>query len=146
MIHTTTILTRADGFGREIENPVEHLADGDDAELSDLRWGPNVSSQTVFHLHGTLPLFDSGIEVVKEQHSDEGYLLENIGTTLDAGEYPIFVAAGYGKQKLEQIRHNRYLSHCFDHLSRLDGSLVSHPAPVLASSVADLAPKKQMNP
>ncbi|EDX5007510.1 DUF4917 family protein, partial [Salmonella enterica subsp. houtenae] len=38
---------------------------------------------------------------------------------------PIFVTAGNGDEKLSHIRHNRYLSHCFDKLSSVDGSLIT---------------------
>lgn len=113
-----------DGFGRDIENPVE-ASNGEDAEWSELRWGRNQKDQNIHYLHGALPLFDTGAEVIKEQYNEEGFLLENISARLSNGDYPIFVTAGNGDQKLEHIRHNRYLSHCYDCLSKLDGSLIS---------------------
>lgn len=113
-----------DGFGREIENPVE-ASEGETPEWSELRWGINDANQNIFYLHGALQLFDTGTEIIKEQYDEEGYLLENISKRLDAGEYPIFVTAGTGKEKLAHIRHNRYLSHCYDRLTEVDGSLVS---------------------
>jgi hypothetical protein len=115
-----------DGFGKELLNPVE-VQQGTEAEAwSELTWGPNKSGQNIFYTHGALPLFDTGAEVVKEQYREaEGYLLENIGARLGAGEYPIFVAAGSAAEKLAQIRHNRYLSHCYDQLCELDGSVVT---------------------
>lgn len=114
-----------DGFGRELLNPVEVQEKTQPEDWSDLRWGLNRQGQNIFYLHGSLPLFDTGPEVIKEQYSEEGYLLENIGTRLDAGEYPIFVTAGNGTEKLAQIRHNRYLSDCYDHLCELNGSVVT---------------------
>ena len=114
-----------DGFGREMDSPLDEIDDPDSDELSDLRWGPSVSSQRVFHLHGTLPLFDTGTEVIKEQYTDEGYLLENVNKRIAKGQYPIFVAAGNAAQKLAQIRSSRYLAHCYDRLSQMDGSLVT---------------------
>ena len=113
-----------DGFGKELENPVE-VAEGKEPEWSELLWGPNQSKQNVHYLHGALHLFDTGSEVVKEQYDWNGYLLQNIAARLDQGEYPIFVTAGNGDEKLEHIRHNRYLSHCYDSLSAVDGSLVT---------------------
>ncbi|MEW6765239.1 MAG: DUF4917 family protein [Pseudomonadota bacterium] len=113
-----------DGFGRELENPVE-AAEGGDQEWSDLIWGPNKSDQNIHYLHGALHLFDSGTDVVKEQYDRNGYLLDNINSRLDQGSYPIFVTAGNGDEKLEHIRHNRYLSHCYDRLCEVDGSLVT---------------------
>lgn len=113
-----------DGFGREIENPIE-ASKGEDPEWSELRWGINMAKQNVFYLHGALPLFDTGVEIIKEQYNEEGYLLQNISKRLDAGEYPIFVTAGDGDEKLAHIRHNRYLSHCYDNFTKMDGSLVT---------------------
>lgn len=66
-----------------------------------------------------------GSEIIKEQYTEEGYLLQNVGARLDKGEYPIFVTAGNGDEKLTLIRHNRYLSNCYDKLCEIDGSLVS---------------------
>ena len=113
-----------DGFGRELENPVE-AAEGEEQEWSELIWGPNKSNQNIHYLHGALHLFDSGADVVKEQYDWNGYLLENISARLDEGSYPIFVTAGNGEEKLEHIRHNRYLSYCYDRLCEVDGSLVT---------------------
>lgn len=114
-----------DGFGRELDSPLDTIDDPDSDDWSELRWGPNVSTQKVFHLHGTLPLFDTGTEVIKEQYSDEGYLLENVNKRIGQGQYPIFVAAGSSAQKLAQIRSNRYLANCYDRLSNVEGSLVT---------------------
>ncbi len=113
-----------DGFGRELENPVE-ASEGEDQEWSELLWGPNQADQNIHYLHGALHLFDSGADVIKEQYDGNGYLLNNISARLDAGSYPIFVTAGNGEEKLENIRHNRYLTYCYDRLSMVDGSLVT---------------------
>jgi hypothetical protein len=85
-----------DGFGRELLNPIEAARGEEAQDWSELRWGPNKSRQNIHYLHGALPLFDAGTEIVKEQYTEEGYLLENVGLRLDSGEYPIFVTAGNG--------------------------------------------------
>lgn len=113
-----------DGFGRELENPLE-VQRGEDEQWSDLIWGPNQSKQNIHYLHGALHLFDAGSEIIKEQYDWTGYLLDHITNRLDEGSYPIFVTAGNGKEKLEHIRHNRYLSYCYDRLSNTEGSLVT---------------------
>ena len=113
-----------DGFGRELLNPVE-AGKGDEANWSDLLWGPNRGKQNIFYSHGSLPLFDIGTDILKEEYSEQGYLLENIARRLNENEYPIFVTAGNGADKLEQIRHNPYLSDCYDNLCLLDGSVVT---------------------
>lgn len=113
-----------DGFGRELKNPVE-ASNGEDQDWSELRWGPNQNEQNIHYLHGALHLFDTGVEIIKEQYDGSGYLLENIRGRMTNGHYPIFVTAGNGDEKLAHIRHNRYLSECYDNLSRVDGSIVT---------------------
>ena len=114
-----------DGFGRDIENSTDHYIPSEEVELSELRWGRNHKKQTIFYLHGALPLFDTGIEVVKEEYDGE-YLLEKIKNRINSKEYPIFVTAGTSKDKLTHIMHNRYLSFCYDELCKINGSLVTY--------------------
>lgn len=113
-----------DGFGREIEN-MDDVLRGEPPEYSNLVWGPNVDKQNVHYLHGALHIFDSGIDIEKEQYDQSNFLIKKIKKRLDRGSYPIFVTAGNGDEKLSHIRHNRYLSYCFDILSSLDGSLIT---------------------
>lgn len=115
-----------DGFGREIENPLE---DGEfipdyEPEYSELRWGKYKDSQSVFYLHGALPLFDAGVDIIKEEY-DGNYLLDNIKARMEKKEYPIFVTAGNATEKLTHIVHNRYLSFCYDALSSITGTLIT---------------------
>lgn len=112
-----------DGFGREAEETEEWI-EPDDREWSELRWGKNSYTQSIFYVHGALHLFDTGIDVVKEEYTNEHVLLENVKARMERKEYPIFVTAGNGEEKLSHIRHNRYLSHCYDMLSTIKGSLV----------------------
>ena len=114
-----------DGFGRELLNPVEVESKAEEADWSVLRWGPNRARQNIFYVHGSLPLFDTGTDVEKEQYDQAGYLLENISARINADDYPVFVTAGTGEEKLAQIRANPYLADCYDHLSRVDGSIVT---------------------
>lgn len=113
-----------DGFGRELENE-EEVKRGEEPQFSELIWGPNAAGQRVYYLHGALPLFDDGIDVIKEQYNESGLILENIQTRIDKGQYPVFVTAGNGKDKLSHIAHNKYLSDCYEHLSSASGSIVS---------------------
>lgn len=55
---------------------------------------------------------------------EEDYLLTNIKKRIDKKEYPVFVTAGDGKQKLAHILHNQYLDYCYKSLSNITGSLV----------------------
>ncbi|MDH5573457.1 MAG: DUF4917 family protein, partial [Gammaproteobacteria bacterium] len=113
-----------DGFGRDAENFEPGMAK-EDIEWSELRWGRNKENQNVFYIHGALPFFDAGSEVIKEEYDHNSYLLKKISERMEQGEYPIFVTAGNGDEKLTHIMHNHYLSYCFDNLSEITGSLVT---------------------
>lgn len=114
-----------DGCGRELLNDTGEYMKPEDKIWSDLIWGKHRSKQNVFYLHGALPFFDNGVEVVKEEYTIYNYLLENISTRMEKGEYPIFVTAGDGQQKLKHITHNQYLTNCYDTFSQSEGSLVT---------------------
>ncbi|PCI52523.1 MAG: DUF4917 domain-containing protein [Alphaproteobacteria bacterium] len=118
------VVDHCDGFGRELENPGEFLP-ADQQIWSDLLWGVNREKQNVFYVHGALPFFDTGKTIVKEEYDTEGYLLENISERMENGEYPIFVTAGNGDQKLSHILHNQYLTDCYENLCSIEGSLVT---------------------
>jgi len=118
------IASSGDGFGRDRED--DESDPTSEAQYSELRWGRNRDSQRIFYLHGALPLFDTGIEIVKEEYGgSQDYLLEMIGRRINAGQYPVFVTAGTGEEKLNQIMHNRYLTNCYETLSAIEGSLVT---------------------
>lgn len=114
-----------DGCGRELLNDTGEYMKPEDQIWSGLIWGKHRSKQNVFYLHGALPFFDNGVEVVKEEYTIYNYLLENISTRMEKGEYPIFVTAGDGQQKLKHITHNQYLTYCYDTFSQAEGSLVT---------------------
>lgn len=114
-----------DGFGREAEN----LEDGvytpeEDIEWSELIWGKYKSSQNVHYLHGALPLFDEGKDIIKVEYDGSNYLLDVIKKKIEKGSYPVFVAAGISNEKMQHISHNKYFQYCYDSLCRITGSLV----------------------
>jgi hypothetical protein len=113
-----------DGFGRELENPDE-VKKGQDHEWSELRWGVNKENQTIFYLHGTLPIFDTGIEIVKEEYDSQHYLLQKVRERMENKSYPIFVTAGNAQEKLNHITHNKYLAYCYDDFCNIEGSLIT---------------------
>jgi hypothetical protein len=112
-----------DGFGRDKES--DEYTPFDEADYSELRWGKNKEKQNVHYLHGALPIFDDGVDIIKEEYTSGEYLLTNIKKRLDNNEYPVFVTAGNGNDKLKHIMHNKYLSHCYEAFSEIQGSLVS---------------------
>jgi hypothetical protein len=117
-----------DGFGRELENQSDEFEPNWEPEFSEaLYWGIHKDNQNIFYLHGTLPIFDTGIEIIKETYTkkDNKYLLENIERRMNNKEYPVFVTAGNADEKLRHIAHNKYLTYCFDKFCSIDGSLVT---------------------
>lgn len=119
-----SIVEHVDGFGRELENPGEFVPP-EEQVWTELRWGKNREAQNVFYVHGALPFFDTGVDIVKEEYDRQNYLLEKVSARMEMGEYPIFVTAGDGRQKLAHIMHNHYLAHCYDKLCSVTGSLVT---------------------
>lgn len=112
-----------DGFGRDAENADD--VPEEDIIYSELRWGKHKENQNIHYIHGALPIFDSGIEIIKEEYDSQNYLLDKIKQRIAQKQYPIFVTAGNGNEKLEHIMHNYYLSYCYDKLSSITGSLVT---------------------
>ena len=114
-----------DGFGREVENidDAKYIPE-ENIEWSELIWGKYKSSQNVHYLHGALPLFDEGKDIIKVEYNGTDYLLDVIKKKIDGGSYPVFVAAGNSKEKMQHISHNKYLNFCYDSLSHITGSLV----------------------
>jgi hypothetical protein len=119
-------LRHGDGCGRELENDTGEYMAPEDMEWSELTWGKNRDDQNVFYLHGALPFFDNGVAVVKEEYDLYNHLLQNINARMEKGEYPIFVTAGDGQQKLNHITHNQYLTYCYDNFCQVEGSLVTY--------------------
>lgn len=112
-----------DGFGRDKES--EQYVAADDAEYSELRWGKNRNSQNVHYIHGALQIFDQGTEIIKEEYSGSQNLLEVINNKMKNKEYPVFITSGSGQEKLRNIMHNRYLTYCYESLTKVSGSLVT---------------------
>lgn len=114
-----------DGFGRVAEKIEDAgYTPGEDLEWSELIWGKHKSSQNVHYLHGALPLFDEGKDIVKVEYDGSNYLLDVIKKKIEKGSYPVFVAAGNSNEKMQHISHNKYLQYCYDSLCHITGSLV----------------------
>jgi hypothetical protein len=65
-------------------------------------------------------------QITKEEYTSEHFLLENIKARMENKEYPIFVTAGNGYEKLSHIVHNKYLANCYESLSTIGGSLICY--------------------
>ncbi|ACL64461.1 conserved hypothetical protein [Anaeromyxobacter dehalogenans 2CP-1] len=79
----------------------------------------------MFYLHGALHLYTAGGELRKHTWKRTGTPLTHlIKAGLANKEYPMFVAEGSAKKKLEQIQRNGYLWYALDKLARIEGPLV----------------------
>jgi len=114
---------RVDGFGKDAEE-ADDWVKPEDRQYSELRWGKYKDEQSIYYLHGALQIFDTGIEIEKETYTSEHFLLENIKARMEKKEYPIFVTAGNGIDKLTHIVHNKYLAYCYEQLSNISGTLI----------------------
>lgn len=83
--------------------------------------------QGLFFLHGALHLYVVDGEVRKRRRTDSRQepLITCIKEGLNRGEYPLFVAEGSHKRKLEQIRRSGYLSNCLRRLELANGVLIT---------------------
>lgn len=125
VIMRNVIENSIDGFGRDAEDNDEWIPP-EERNYSELRWGKYKKTQTVHYLHGALQLFDTGLDVIKEEYTNHNFLLDNIKARMAKKEYPIFVTAGNGYEKLTHIVHNKYLAYSYDSLSSIGGSLICY--------------------
>ena len=65
-------------------------------------------------------------EIIKQEYNGTDNLMKQITNLMDIGTYPIFVTAGDGNEKLNHIKHNYYLAHCYDALCNISGSLIKY--------------------
>lgn len=108
------------------EDIKEFVSDGFGGnDFEGILWGNNKESQNIHFLHGALQIFDNGIEIEKETYNGKNYVLDNIKKRIKNNEYPVFVTSGNGDDKLKQIKHNSYLSFCYDKLCEVEGSLIT---------------------
>lgn len=91
-------------------------------------WEPeNIYQQNVHYLHGGLHLFDAGSELQKYTWINTGIpLIQQIREALQQDLYPLFVAEGTSKQKLNRIRHHAYLAKAERSLGSIGGSLFTY--------------------
>jgi hypothetical protein len=67
--------------------------------------------QTLHYMHGALHIYDAGAELQKYTWCNTGIaLIDQIRAALSQNNFPVFVAEGTAKSKLEKIEHSSYLS------------------------------------
>ena len=112
--------------------PVISCDDGfrtpEEGETTYVTWEPDaVRSQNVFYLHGALHLFDAGSELQKYTWINTGIrLIDQVREAMEQGLFPVFVAEGSSREKLERIRHSAYLSRAERSLYNMPGTLFTY--------------------
>lgn len=85
--------------------------------------GDEISAKLIY-LHGALHLYDSETEIRKFTWSrTDKALKEQILEALEQDLFPIIVAEGTSKEKMEVILHNAYLSRGFSSFKKIGGQL-----------------------
>lgn len=105
--------------------PVFEMDDGFRKRDGVLRWA-EPDTQNVFYLHGALHIFDTGLCTTKIESSTFLTLKDIIEKSLDQDRFPLIVAEGKTLEKQIKIKHNNYLSFCFDSLAKMEGCLFIH--------------------
>lgn len=92
-----------DGFGD---------ADEDEGENYVAWRSLDPTGQRIHYLHGALHLVDTGTQLRKYAWSRTGIpLMDQIRTALEEELFPLFVAEGESRKKIEKIRQSAYLHH-----------------------------------
>lgn len=116
-----------DGFGDNAKDngyDPENFDDDYESYLDDFVVYKDTSHDLMF-LHGGLHLYDHNTEAIKITFCRTGKTLKKqIYENLVRGIYPIFISEGESDDKLEKIRHNYYLNHCYKSLNSQGGDLV----------------------
>ncbi len=82
------------------------------------------NSPTVHFLHGALHIFDAGHEITKYTWSKTDIpIVDQVRSALDEEKYPVFVAEGHSRDKLDKIMHSAYLHKALRSFSSISGSL-----------------------
>lgn len=99
-----------DGFGRR-----------DNSNNHSIVWKGNEedSLQRIHYLHGAIHLFESDDEILKRGWDYfSGKILEQVEKEIMNGKFPIFVAEGRGRDKLETIMRSVYLNWSYRDFSK----------------------------
>jgi len=87
----------------------------------------NSRGQNIWYLHGALHVFDAGTEIQKYTWINTGQrLVDQIRSALNDNYFPLFVAEGSSREKLERIMHSEYLAKGRRSFSSIQGALFIH--------------------
>lgn len=91
------------------------LGTGDGFAGQNLLWSEaNALTQSVFHLHGALHIFEGDAGRIFKVRRGENNLLVDLRGMIGDGQLPLFVSEGTTEQKSERIAANLYLTHCLE--------------------------------
>lgn len=94
------------------------LGTGDGFAGQNLLWSEaNALTQSVFHLHGALHIFEGEQGRVFKVRRGDDNLMVDLRRMIEGGHMPLFVSEGTTEQKSERIAANQYLAHCLEQLS-----------------------------
>jgi hypothetical protein len=110
------------------EEPIE-CDDGfrqpDDGPTSYVTWDvQNTQKQNIYYIHGALHIFDAGHELQKYTWSNTQIaLVDQIRDALAQDKYPVFVAEGDWKGKLNRIQHSGFLNRAYRSFGEIGNAL-----------------------
>lgn len=80
--------------------------------------------QSLYYLHGALHVFDARDEIQKFTWRGTNIpLIDQIRAALASNRFPVFVAEGTAKEKMERIQHSGFLNRSFRSFAKITGSL-----------------------
>ena len=84
----------------------------------------NTRTQNIFYIHGALHVFDAGHELQKYTWvNTQVALVDQIREALGEEKYPVFVAEGDWKGKLDRIQHSGYLNRAYRSFGEIRNTL-----------------------
>jgi len=88
-------------------------------------WEPeNSHGQNIHFLHGALHIFDAGDEIQKYTWINTGIrLIEQIRNALSKEFYPLFVAEGSSREKVQRIKHSDFLAKAYRSFQSIGGCI-----------------------
>jgi hypothetical protein len=97
----------------------------DDFDADYVVWDPeNSHGQNIHFLHGALHIFDAGDETQKYTWINTGVrLIEQIRNALSKEYYPLFVAEGSSREKLQRIKHSDFLAKAYRSFQSIGGCI-----------------------
>lgn len=116
------------------ENVETPLKDGFDNNkiLGVCEWSEEYSKkQEVFYLHGAYHYFEKEGKIIKvvSDKNDDGFkttMLKQVKDFLDDGYEPLTVLKDNASAKMDKIRKNDYLKHCFETFQNHQGNIVTY--------------------